>query len=137
MNRHPLVRVFDTIVNDHVVCELLNEFRGYETDQPLVFTMHIPEDYQKENHAPFVRVSEIILQNTFFNDGDSNHYRFLFSVETFGTTINEVYQINEQIIKRIESKNGKCYERQINQSNDIDLYYEMLKFNIIYNEKEQ
>lgn len=126
-NRHPIVRMWDVIRKDSQTAQATKN---------LIFTFTIPEIYQKKEAAPFIRITQILLQNTFYNDGDSANYRFLFAVETFGTSINQIYTINEHIVDVYKAMNGRCYDRTLSYDNDVGLYNEMLEFEIILPTKE-
>ncbi|ALN76067.1 hypothetical protein [Staphylococcus agnetis] len=136
LNRHPLVRVWDKLRKDERLVTLMNEVRKSQTEQPLIYTLQIPEDYRKTENAPFMRLTQIMKGNALNHDGGSSHYRFLFAVETFGRTINDVYQINQRVVEIIESINGVCIDSELQKDEKFNLYHEMLSFNIILTKKE-
>lgn len=136
MTRHPLVRMWDILRKDNQLIDLLNNARGTATKQPLIYTLQIPEDYQKTEKAPFIRLTEIMNGNALEHDGRSDHYRYLFAVETFGTSINTVHSINERVVEIIEGIDGICFERELDKDEKFNLYNQMLSFNIILTKKE-
>lgn len=137
MTRHPLVRMWDVLRKDNQLIQLLNDIRGEATEQPLIYTLEIPENYQKTEFAPIIRLTEILNRDALKHDGRSNHYRYLFAVETFGSSINDVFQINERVVEIIEGINGVCFERELEKDEKFKLYNQMLSFNIILKKKEQ
>lgn len=136
-NRHPIVRMWDVLRKDEQLVSLMNEARKTSTKQPLIYTFEIPESYQKTEEAPFMRLTEIMNGNALENDGGSSHYRYLFAVETFGKSINDVHSINERVVEIIDNLNGICFERELSKDEDFSLYNQMLSFNIILNKKEK
>ncbi|REI31453.1 hypothetical protein [Staphylococcus felis] len=128
-NRHPLIRMYHIIKNDKELLSLMNQ------SNPQIYTFEIPDDFQKKENAPFIRITEIRLHNTLFNDSDSNHYRFLFAVEVIAKTIQQTYEISERVNEIIKSKYGRCYDRDLSKD-DFGLFNNMLEFEIILNEKE-
>lgn len=137
MTRHPLVRMWDLLRKDTELVDMLNKIRKETSKQPLIYTFEIPENYQKTEQAPFIRLTEIMNGNALEHDGRSNHYRYLFAVETFGISINDVHSINERVVEIIESSDGICFERKLSRDDEFNLYNQMLSFNIILNKKEQ
>jgi len=135
-NRHPLVRMWDKLRKDELLVSMMNEVRGTNSKQPLIYTLEIPETYQKTEEAPFMRLTEIMNGNALENDGGSSHYRYLFAVETFSKSINDVHLINDRVVDVIEDINGICFERELNKDEEFNLYNQMLSFNIILNKKE-
>lgn len=126
-NRHPLVRMWEVLSKDEVLASMTNN---------LIFTNTIPETYRKKESAPFIRVTQILLQDTLFRDGDSEYYRFFFAVETFSTSINKAYEINQRVIDIVKSLNGRCYTRNLDFDKDVGLYNEMIELQIILPKKE-
>lgn len=126
-NRHPIVRMWDILRKDDYLSSITHN---------LIFTFEIPETYQKKEAAPFIRVTEIILRDTFYRDGDSEYYRFLFAVETFATLIGLAYSVNEHVIDVIKGIDGRCYNRALSYDKNVGLYNEMLEFEIILPKKE-
>ena len=59
--------------------------------QPKIFNFEIPENYQKE-YTPLVRITEILLQNTIYRDGDSEYYRFYLPLRRLVTTSTQLIQ---------------------------------------------
>lgn len=102
-----------------------------------IFTFVIPEGYQKTQYTPFIRITEILMTNTLYRDGDSEYYRFLFAVETFGNDINTVYSISERVIEIVKGQNGRCYNRNLSKEDGLGLFNQMLEFEIILPIKEQ
>lgn len=129
--------MWDILRKDELLVSMMNEVRKTSSKQPLIYTFEIPESYQKTEEAPFMRLTEIMNGNALENDGGSSHYRYLFAVETFGKSINDVHSINERVVEIIESINGICFERDLNKDEDFKLYNQMLSFNIILTKKEK
>ncbi|MEX2956500.1 hypothetical protein AB4M78_08700 [Staphylococcus pasteuri] len=128
MTRHPIVRMYDLLKNDSELAQKLPN---------KIFTFVIPEGYQKTQYTPFIRITEILMTNTLYRDGDSEYYRFLFAVETFGNDINTVYSISERVVEVIKGQNGRCYNRNLSKEDDLGLFNQMLEFEIILPIKEQ
>ncbi|PTI80602.1 hypothetical protein BU064_00100 [Staphylococcus succinus] len=137
MTRHPIVRMWDVLRKDEQLISMMNEVRKTSAKQPLIYTFEIPESYQKTEEAPFMRLTEIMNGNALENDGGSSHYRYLFAVETFSKSINDVHSINERVVEIIEDINGICFERELSRDEEFNLYNQMLSFNIILTKKEQ
>lgn len=116
--------------------QMMNDIREKKTDDILIFTFDLPDDYQKISSAPFMRLTEIYLHNTFYNDDESAHYRFLFAVEVFGATMNDTHKVSNEVIKIIKQRNGRCYDRFLDKDDELNIYHNMLKFEIILNEEE-
>lgn len=116
--------------------QMMNDIREKKTDDILIFTFDLPDDYQKISSAPFMRLTEIYLHNTFYNDDESAHYRFLFAVEVFGATMNDTHKVSNEVIKIIKQHNGRCYDRFLDKDDELNIYHNMLKFEIILNEEE-
>lgn len=136
VNEHPLVRMTVLLSEDEQLLKLMKDNRVSKTDEILIFTFDIPDEYQKENSAPFLRLTEIYMNNDLYNDSDSHHYRYLFAVEVFGASLNTVHQISNCIAEIIKTKNGRCYDRIMDKDDEFNLYNNMLKFQILINEEE-
>lgn len=136
MNEHPLVIMNVLLSDNEPLVRMMNEIREDKTEDIRIFTFDIPENYQKLSSTPFIRLTEIYLHNTFYNDDESAHYRFLFAVEVFGATMNDVHTISNEVIKVIKAKNGRCYDRFLDKDDELNIYHNMLKFEIILNEEE-
>ncbi|MCG7307091.1 hypothetical protein WL555_02910 [Staphylococcus warneri] len=136
VNEHPLVRMNVLLSEDEQLLKLMKDNRVSKTDEILIFTFDIPDEYQKESSTPFIRLTEIYMNNDLYNDSDSHHYRYLFAVEVFGGTLNTVHEISNQVINIIKSKNGRCYDRVMDKDDEFNLYNNMLKFQILINEEE-
>lgn len=137
MTRHPIVRMWDVLRKDEQLVSMMDKVRKTSAKQPLIYTFEIPESYQKTEEAPFIRLTEIMNGNALENDGGSSHYRYLFAVETFSKSINDVHSINERVVEIIEDINGICFERELSRDEEFNLYNQMLSFNIILTKKEQ
>ena len=129
--------MWDVLRKDEQLVSMMNEVRKTSSKQPLIYTFEIPESYRKKEDVPVIRVTEIHNGNALEHDGGSSHYRYLFAVETFGNSINDVHSINERVVEIIESINGICFERELSKDEDFKLYNQMLSFNIILTKKEQ
>lgn len=136
MNEHPLVRMTVLLSDNEPLVQMMNDIREKKTDDILIFTFDLPDDYQKISSAPFMRLTEIYLHNTFYNDDESAHYRFLFAVEVFGATMNDTHKVSNEVIKIIKQHNGRCYDRFLDKDDELNIYHNMLKFEIILNEEE-
>ena len=136
MNEHPLVRMTVLLSDNEPLVQMMNDIREKKTDDILIFTFDLPDDYQKTSSAPFMRLTEIYLHNTFYNDDESAHYRFLFAVEVFGATMNDTHKVSNEVIKIIKQRNGRCYDRFLDKDDELNIYHNMLKFEIILNEEE-
>lgn len=136
MTKHPIVRIYEYLNQFKDLTEALNTIRKTNTDEPLIFTYKIPEDYHKSKSAPFIRITQIHLNPNIWSDNDSKSYRFYFAVETFTSSNNDGHQINEMIIERIKEINGVCYSIDSDKDAELDLYINELKFEITL-EKEQ
>lgn len=132
MNRHPIVRIYDVLNKNDELAKHLKSMKG-----PRIFNFKIPENYQKAEYTPVVRITEILLTDTLYRDGDSANYRFLFAVETLGTNIANVYSISELIEEIIKSINGRCYKRDLLEDEKLGLFNQMLEFEIILPKKEK
>lgn len=135
-NEHPLVRMTVLLSDNEQLINLMNDNRVSKVEEPLIFTFDIPDEYQKESSAPFIRLTEIYMNNDLYNDSDSRHYRYLFAVEVFGGTLNTVHEISNQVVNIIKTKNGRCYDRVMDKDDEFNLYNNMLKFQILINEEE-
>lgn len=118
--------------NDETLKQLLNVSKG-----PKIFNFEIPEDYQKSTYTPFIRITEVFMTNALYRDGDSEYYRFLFAVETFGNDINTVYTVSERVNEVIKANNGRCYDRTLSKDTDLGVFNQMLEFEIILPIKEK
>ncbi|MBX5315956.1 hypothetical protein [Staphylococcus caprae] len=136
VNEHPLVRMTVLLSEDEQLLKLMNDNRISKVNDPLIFTFDIPAEYQKESYTPFIRLTEIYINNDLYNDSDSSHYRYLFAIEVFGGSLNTVHEISNQVVNIIKSKNGRCYDRVMGKDDEFNLYNNMLKFQILINEEE-
>ena len=102
-NKHPIIRIFNVLKKDNQLIDLLNDVRGQDSPQPLIFTLDIPEDYKKTEQAPFIRITEVFNGDTLEHDGRSDHYRYLFAVEVFSASISNIQSICNQIEAIIQS----------------------------------
>lgn len=136
MTRHPIVRMWDVLRKDEQLVSMMNEVRKTSSKQPLIYTFEIPESYRKKEDVPVIRVTEIHNGNALEHDGGSSHYRYLFAVETFGNSINDVHSINERVVEIIEGINGICFESELSKDDTNGLHNQMLSFNIILTKKE-
>lgn len=138
MSKHPITRVVQMLNKDAKLINLLNEKRGTSTPTPLIFSRRIPEGYQKTSNAPFIRVTQIHLNNSLYNDSDSNHYRFSFAVEVFGKSLTETYELSECVIEALKPYNARVFEiDDLDTDTEFNLDIQMLSFNIILKTKEQ
>ena len=88
--------------------------------QPKIFNFEIPENYQKAEYTPLIRITEILLQNTIYRDGDSEYYRFLL-IETFGNDINTTYTVSEYVNDIIKQHNGRVISRDFSKDKELGL----------------
>lgn len=131
MTRHPIVRVYSWLKSDKELERLLNSSK-----QPKIFNFEIPENYQKVEYTPLIRITEILLQNTIYRDGDSEYYRFLFAIETFGNDINTTYTISEYVNDIIKQHNGRVISRDLSKDKELGLFNQMNEYEIILPVKE-
>lgn len=136
MTKHPIVRVYEYLNEFKALTEALNTIRKTNTDEPLIFTYEIPEDYHKSKSAPFIRITHIHLNENIWSDNDSKSYRFYFAVEIFTNRISDGYQLSEMIISSFKKINGICYSQDLGKDKEFHLYNNELKFEITL-EKEQ
>ncbi|WP_436895170.1 hypothetical protein [Mammaliicoccus sciuri] len=136
MTKHPIVRIYEYLNEFNTLTEALNNIRKTNTDEPLIFTFEIPEDYHKSSSAPFIRITPILLKENIWSDNDSKSYRFYFAIEIFSKRISDSYLISELIIKRFKEINAVCYSQDLSKDTGFDLYNNELKFEITL-EKEQ
>ncbi|PTJ53932.1 hypothetical protein [Mammaliicoccus sciuri] len=130
MTKHPIVRIYEYLNDFNNLTEALNNIRKTNTDESLIFTFEIPEDYYKSSSAPFIRITPIYLKENIWSDNDSENYRFNFAIETFAKRISDAYQISELIIKRLKEINGICYSQDLGKDTEFNLYNNELKFEI-------
>ena len=131
MTRHPVVRVYSWLKNDEKLEQLLNSSK-----QSKIFNFEIPENYQKAEYTPLIRITEILLQNTIYRDGDSEYYRFLFAIETFGNDINTTYTVSEYVNDIIKQHNGRVISRDLSKDKELGLFNQMNEYEIILPVKE-
>jgi len=131
LTRHPIVRVYSWLKSDKELERLLNSSK-----QPKIFNFEIPENYQKTEYTPLVRITEILLQNTIYRDGDSEYYRFLFAIETFGNDINTTYTISEYVNDIIKQRNGRVKRQDLLKDKKLGLFNQMNEYEIILPVKE-
>ncbi|MHB7934166.1 hypothetical protein BUZ34_03155 [Staphylococcus haemolyticus] len=131
MTRHPIVRIYSWLKSDKELERLLNSSK-----QPKIFNFEIPENYQKVEYTPLVRITEILLQNTIYRDGDSEYYRFLFAIETFGNDINTTYTASEYVNDIIKQHNGRVISRDLSKDKELGLFNQMNEYEIILPVKE-
>lgn len=129
--RHPIVRVYSWLKSDRELERLLNSSK-----QPKIFNFEIPENYQKVEYTPLIRITEILLQNTIYRDGDSEYYRFLFAIETFGNDINTTYTVSEYVNDIIKQHNGRVISRDLSKDKELGLFNQMNEYEIILPVKE-
>lgn len=130
MTKHPIVRIYEYLNEFNNLTKALNNIRKTNTEEPLIFTFEIPEDYHKSSSAPFIRITPILLKENIWSDNDSKSYRFYFALETFSKRISDSYLISELIIKRFKEINGVCYSQDLSKDTEFDLYNNELKFEI-------
>lgn len=130
MTKHPIVRIYEYLNEFNNLTKALNNIRKTNTEEPLIFTFEIPEDYHKSSSAPFIRITPILLKENIWSDNDSKSYRFYFAIETFSKRISDSYLISELIIKRFKEINGVCYSQDLSKDTEFDLYNNELKFEI-------
>lgn len=131
MTRHPIVRVYNILKDNKELAQLLNSSK-----QPKIFNFEIPENYQKAEYTPLIRVTEILLQNTIYRDGDSEYYRLLFAIETFGNDINTTYTISECVNDIIKQHNGRVISRDLSKDRELGIFNQMNEYEIILPVKE-
>ncbi len=129
--RHPIVRVYSWLKSDKELERLLNSSK-----KPKIFNFEIPENYQKAEYTPLVRITEILLQNTIYRDGDSEYYRFLFAIETFGNDINTTYTVSEHVNDIIKQYDGRVISRDLSKDKELGLFNQMNEYEIILPVKE-
>ena len=129
--RHPIVRIYSWLKSDKELERLLNSSK-----QPKIFNFEIPENYQKVEYTPLIRITEILLQNTIYRDGDSEYYRFLFVIETFGNDINTTYTVSEYVNDIIKQHNGRVISRDLSKDKELGLFNQMNEYEIILPVKE-
>lgn len=131
LTRHPIVRVYSWLKSDKELERLLNSSK-----QPKIFNFEIPENYQKAEYTPLVRITQILLENTIYRDGDSEYYRFLFAIETFGNDINTTYTISEYVNDIIKQHNGRVKRQDLLKDKKLGLFNQMNEYEIILPVKE-
>ncbi|MEB5794028.1 hypothetical protein [Staphylococcus hominis] len=131
MTRHPIVRVYSWLKSDKKLEQLLNSSK-----QPKIFNFEIPENYQKAEYTPLIRITQIDLRNTIYKDGDSTHYRFLFAIETFGSDINTTYTVSEYVNDIIKERDGRVIGRDLLKDKELGLFNQMNEYKIILPVKE-
>lgn len=131
LTRHPIVRIYSWLKGNKELEQLLNSSK-----QPKIFNFEIPENYQKPEYTPLIRITEILLQNTIYRDGDSEYYRFLFAIETFGNDINATYTVSEYVNDIIKQHNGRVISRDLSKDKELGLFNQMNEYEIILPVKE-
>lgn len=131
LTRHPIVRVYSWLKSDKELERLLNSSK-----QPKIFNFEIPENYQKVEYTPLVRITQILLENTIYRDGDSEYYRFLFAIETFGNDINTTYTVSEHVNDIIKQHNGRVTSLDLSKDKELGLFNQMNEYEIILPVKE-
>lgn len=131
LNRHPIVRIYSWIKGNKELEQLLNSSK-----QPKIFNFEIPENYQKAEYTPLIRITEILLQNTIYRDGDSEYYRFLFAIETFGNDINATHTVSEYVNNIIKQHNGRVISRDLSKDKELGIFNQMNEYEIILPVKE-
>lgn len=131
MTRHPIVRVYNILKDNKELAQLLNSSK-----QPKIFNFEIPENYQKVEYTPLIRITEILLENTIYRDGDSEYYRFLFAIETFGNDINTTYTVSEYVNDIIKQHNGRVKRQDLSKDKKLGIFNQMNEYEIILPVKE-
>lgn len=131
LNRHPIVRIYNLLLNDGELKRLLKSEKI-----PKIFNFDIPENYQKAEYTPLVRITQIDLQNIIYRDGDSEDYLFLFAVETFGSDINTTFTISERVNDLIKQHNGRVISRDLQKDKALGIFNQMNEYKIILPVKE-
>ncbi|MDU0443807.1 hypothetical protein QVA78_03120 [Staphylococcus haemolyticus] len=129
--KHPIVRIYSWLKGNKELERLLNSSK-----QPKIFNFEIPENYQKAEYTPLIRITEILLQNTIYRDGDSEYYRFLFAIETFGNDINATYTVSEHVNDIIKQHNGRVISRDLSKDKELGIFNQMNEYEIILPVKE-
>ncbi|WP_415425711.1 hypothetical protein [Staphylococcus borealis] len=129
--KHPIVRIYSWLKGNKELEQLLNSSK-----KPKIFNFEIPENYQKAEYTPLIRITEILLQNTIYRDGDSEYYRFLFAIETFGNDINATYTVSEYVNDIIKQHNGRVISRDLSKDKELGSFNQMNEYEIILPVKE-
>ncbi|ANS89876.1 TPA: hypothetical protein I1462_001692 [Staphylococcus pseudintermedius] len=131
MSRHPIVRIYNLLIKDDDLKTLLKSEKS-----PKIFTFDIPENYQKKEYTPLIRITEILLENTLYRDGDSEYYRFLFAVEAMGNDINTTHAVSERVNDIVKSHNGRVISRDLSKEDKLGIFNQMNEYQIILPVKE-
>ncbi|EMG27075.1 hypothetical protein X560_0381 [Listeria fleischmannii 1991] len=121
MSRLPILRAYDVLNESFSLQELLNELRGYPTDEPLIFVGKVPNAYQKETYAPMICLSRSRMTPAFRADNQTEAEYLEFLLEVWVGEIGHIEKLMPEIDRILSSLFIEPTEFGIDGERDLDL----------------
>jgi len=137
--RHPFLSVYSFLNEDEELNKMLLELREDKsnTDENMIFTFDIGEEYRKRELSPFIRLVPITMVETNWSDDDAEDYELYFSLEVFSQSMSSSYSVARYIVEKYKNDlNCICYSQDLQYDSEYDLYNSFLKFKIIVKKGE-
>ena len=74
--------------------------------QPKIFNFEIPENYQKAEYTPLIKLQKFYYKTQYTEMAIVNTIAFI-TIETFGNDINTTYTVSEYVNDIIKQHNGR------------------------------
>ncbi|EAE1298302.1 hypothetical protein EP04_01965 [Listeria monocytogenes] len=119
----PVIDVFHALYNDNELNGLMDEIRGTSLDTQTIFQLAIPEDFQKKEKAPLIRIESINNYGAFYCDDIRNSEIAFVQVSTMTPLLKDLAQLI-CIIDRVMKEAGyEQYSDQLYREPDLGFMY--------------
>lgn len=138
MARRPFLQMYDVLNEDVTLNDMMLELRLVdEPDENMIFTFDIREEFRKLDYAPMIRMTEISMIESVYNDNNSGIYTLRFAVEVFTESIDDGYNLASYILEKYKNEyNGTCYNQNLQYDDRTELYNTFMRFKIFINKGE-
>lgn len=121
MTRLAILRVYDVLNQSLSLQSLLNDVRGTETEEAMIFVGKVPNKYQKEKYAPMICLSRSRMTPAFHSDNQTEADYLEFLLEVWVTSIGHIETLMPEIDRLLKVLRIESTEFGIAGENDLDL----------------
>lgn len=119
--RLPILKVYDVLNQSLSLQRLLNDVRGEETEEAMIFVGKVPNKYHKEKYAPMICLSRSRMTPAFHTDNQTEADYLEFLLEVWTTNIGHIEEIMPEIDRLLNILQIESTEFGIAGEKDLDL----------------
>lgn len=109
----PVVVVYELLMNDETITSLVNP--------DFIFTMRVPEDYQKVENAPIIRINEINDYQANFANNKSIEINITVQIDVWANDLQTLGQIRTALDNLLSEHQWVQRANVLDDDPDIDL----------------